>query len=144
VAASSAPVVKANLLTILRARAGLSGVNVFWANPGTAIGQECIWLGKVSDLESDDYLRPAPRRKQEDYTVEVIVWCVMDGDDPQTVETRWWALVGEVESALQADPTVGGAVNQWATITGMEQSPFTDGGQRGSEGVLTLTCHHRK
>lgn len=144
-AASSAPAVKASLLTILRARAGLTGVQIEWSLPAV-LQQEAIWLGKVSDRETDEFLRPNPRAKQEDYTIECIVFCQLDGDDPQTVETRWWTLVGEVEAALQADPTVGGTLNQWALIEGIEQRPAVppNGGGRVSEGEVSIGCHHRK
>lgn len=140
--ASSAPVVKAGLLTTFRARSGLSGVQVEWSNPATYAAQEYIWFGQVIDQEKAVAL--GRQSRDEDYTLEVIVLNVVDGDDAQTVETRWWAIVAEIEAVVKSDPTLGGTVNLWAIVQGIKQRSFAQGGQRGSEGTVTIECHNRK
>lgn len=96
----SIPVVKGALLTLLQARSGLANVQVEWAWPGAnKIANESVFFEDAKLDERSDQLGNGTRR--EDYTLPVYVCVKQKGNDPQTVETRAWALVAEIEAQLK-------------------------------------------
>jgi hypothetical protein len=118
---STAPAVKAALLTQLGARAGLLNVGLNWSAPVDAAlyapSGEDIYLGDVD--QTQEYRRLGTLiPKDEHYTVQVIVQVHRAGNDPEGTEQRCWALVGEVENQLRSDP----AVNN--TIVPAQQEPY--------------------
>lgn len=112
-AASTAPAVKAALLTQLAARTGLAGVGIHWAAPVDshlyAQSGEDIFLGDVS-RDEEWLVLGGTRPRDEHYRLTVVVQAYRKGNDPQATETRCWALVEELAALLRDDPTVGGAI----------------------------------
>ena len=113
--ASSAPTVKAWLLTQLQARPGLAGVQVVWDDPEVEEERELIRLGDITSQENWVAL-PAIRRA-ETYEIDVMVSVVNASlDDPQVTATRALALLDEVAQLLRADVRLANQV-QVAALT---------------------------
>lgn len=114
-AASTAPTVKANLITQLEARNGLEGVSVRWAFPAKddhwPRSKELIYLGDTTSEQEWSSLGPTLPR-EEHYTLALVVIVNRDGDDPQATEERCWELVAEVEDQLRDDPQVNSAIQR--------------------------------
>ena len=74
---------------------------------------------------------------REDITIPIDVVCVRGGDDEVTMENRLWTMVGAAESAIRADPTLGGTVLEaWPDST-----PFTSEWTEqniGRRGICTI------
>lgn len=137
-AASTAPSVKAALLTLLRVDAGLSGVQIEYSDPGAAIQQESIFFGRTMETEKPDSL--GQRKQRESYDVEIYVYVAVDSDDPQTCEERCWALVAEIENVVRANNGRSGALSValnpgagWVVYGGTNMTPFAHDGQRVAE-----------
>lgn len=141
--ASTAPSVKAELLTLLRADAGLAGVQIDYADPGASIGQEEIFYGRTVETEKPDSL--GQRRQREAYDIEVYVYVAQDGDDPQACEERCWAIVAELENVVRANNSSSGALSAaltnaagWVVMGAIEMTPFTVNGQRVCEALCRV------
>lgn len=142
---SSAPTARANLITALKARAGLSGVQIEPAYPGTSTAAECIHLAKT--VWDEEFFRlSGGTKKRERYYIETIVQVARGGNDPATCDARAWALVSEIESQLTAagDMTLGGALNGWAELEPVDHTPGWAEGQRVSIIELRVHCTHTK
>jgi hypothetical protein len=148
--ASTAPVAKANLLALLTAASALTGVQCEWAHPGTGLQQEAIFFRGVIVDEVAGAL--GQQRRNESYILETVVSVAQDGDEAQACETRMWALVAAVENVLRpplgpggaVSANLGGAVNLWAVVERIEQTPYVEQGQRVSEAVMGIRCQSRK
>ena len=145
---SSAPTARANLVTALAARAGLSGVQVLAAMPtATNMQQDCIYLAKTV-WESEEGILSGDTKRRERYHIELQIHVVRAGDDAVTVDNRAWALFAEVESQLvnpsPGDPTLAGALNGWAEIKPVEHTPGWTEGRRVSMIDANVYCVHKK
>lgn len=149
-ASSTAPAAKAALLTLMQGAGALTGVQIAYSHPGISIQQECIYFGRTVVDEVARALGQQKRR--ESYIVEVVVDVVLDGDDAQACEERMWSLVGGIEDLLRpplgpggsVSANLGGAVNLWAVIEHIEQTPYIEPGQRLSEAVVSVRCQSYK
>lgn len=137
-AASTAPSIKAELLTLLRADSDLSGVQIDYADPGDAIGQEEVFCGRTIETEKPDAL--GQRKQRESYDLEIFIYVAMDGNDPQTCEERCWTLVAALENVVRANNGPSGALSAalspgagWVVMGAIEMTPFTHSGQRVAE-----------
>lgn len=99
---------RAALIALLQARAGLSGVQIGYGMPTGALQREHILLGLVE--ASQEYRAIGTTRKFEDYTVTVHIGVVREGTNQQAADERALALLAEVEGALRTDPTVSNTV----------------------------------
>lgn len=148
-ASSSVAIVKAALLTTIRARPNLSAIQVEWSHPGAKILKESIFMGPAQFTgETVSGLRPTPRKQDEEYTVPVWVSVLNEGDDAQTAETRMWALAAEVEEAVRAAPQLGlslvdGNGLQWAVVAGKEPREFVEPQGRIAECNIAVQCRAR-
>ena len=113
--ASSAPTIKAWLLTQLQARAGLAGVQVVWDDPEEEEERELIRLGDITS-EEEWVALPAIRRA-ETYEIDVMISVISASlDDPQVTATRALALLDEISQLLRADVRLANQV-QVAALT---------------------------
>lgn len=149
-AGSTAPAAKVALLGLLNAAAGLDGVQVSYTHPGVSVEQESIFFLRTI---LDEVARSLGQQKRrESYIIEVVVTVARDGDDAQAAEERMWALVTEVENVLRpplgpggaVSATLGGALNLWAEVEHVEQTPFIEAGQRVSEAIVNVRCRASK
>jgi hypothetical protein len=108
VATSSFTTLKTGLLTLLSARAGLSGVQVSYAWPGDSQEQESIWLSEVrGTLAWASFGSPTRKPRFERYSLDVVIVVQGYESTPATVELRARALMGEIEDALADDVRAG-------------------------------------
>jgi hypothetical protein len=139
-ATSTVPTLKANLVTQLQARAGLSGIQVTNGPPLPAPSREYIWVG---DTEGTQELAAfnAPNQRHEVYNVKVVIHVEKDGTDTAATDARCFVLSAELENQLRADPTVSGAVNV-AQLTTFRLTEFVqpDGMARIAELVVDVNC----
>jgi hypothetical protein len=109
---STAPTVRAALVALLAARAGLAGVQITHVWPGDAADtQEAMWLGRTHS-GADQYveLRAGRKPRDEEYTVDLYIWVADPTQWGAASETRAFALMAEVENMVADDPTLGGGV----------------------------------
>lgn len=138
---SSVPTVKASLLAALQARPGLDDVQVEYAPPMRAeLQRECMYFDTTSLDEEDVVL--GQRRRDETYTLRLVVLVALDGDDPQACEERMWVIVGEVEQLLRDDPTPDRAF--YAEFRSAIVTPLAGDGQRATQADIDIRCRARK
>jgi len=147
VAATSAPAVKAALLTLMRATGSLSDVQLEYAHPGATIQQEYVFYHKTSEREKAAAL--GRKRRDEDYVIELIVGVARDGNDAQAAEERCWAIVSIIENLVRLNPgqagdVMEGIVSGWVVWGGAEMTPLIEAGQRLAEAVCRVEVKHRK
>lgn len=99
---------RAALVALLQARAGLSGVQIGYGMPPGALQREHILLGPVDATQ--EYRALGTTRKFEDYTVSVFISVTREGVQQQQADERALVLLAEVEAALRTDPTVSNTV----------------------------------
>lgn len=130
---TSLVVVKAALVTALKARSGLSGIPVTYSKPRRATevtetegGITAIWLGGARGETNIPYLTgPASHQTEETYSFEVVCQAIVrssdvTGDGQQAADTQAVVLEAEVASCLAADPTVASSnpLARAAAVTG--------------------------
>lgn len=146
-AASSAPAIKAELLTLLQASSGLEDVQIEYSHPGSTIQAESIYFGKTIETEVPGAL--GNRRQNEDYTIEVIVDCTQGGDDAQTCEERCWAMVAVLENVIRDNNGPTGALSAllgggYVLYAGTDMTPYIETAGRLSEAVCQVRVVNRK
>jgi limonene-1,2-epoxide hydrolase len=125
-AVSTQPKLKGNLRDALALRPAIKGeVQVSWGFPKSP-EKEFILLGDIRD-DGQESAAMGMQRRDERYTLEVIVKVEKNGTDQEATTLRAYALAGEVENTLRADATVGNAVLM-ARVTGVGLVEF-DGDQ---------------
>lgn len=128
---STVPTVRAAIVALLAARAGLAGVQVGQSHPGEALEGETVFLGDSRGTSGIATIRAARKARQEAYTVDVWVEVNRDGPTAQTASERAWALVGEIDDMLADDPSLGLTQPFWAVLAEHEQSVYFDDSTRG-------------
>lgn len=134
-----------NLITALKARAGLTGVQIREGWESSELEPEAIAIGGDTedndDASVDGEQTPAQlgaQRREEKFDIhcEVSVWSGdTDAASVKTIRRRAFTLLGEVEQQLRGpagDPTLAGAVRyaQVAGAHGLRQGPaYTDTGE---------------
>lgn len=139
---SSIPDAIDNLITALKARVALAGVQIRDGYESSEYEIEAITVGGDSEDDSDAAVdgeqTPAQlgaQRREETYDLhcEVAVWSGdTDAAGMRTARRRAFTLLAEVEQQLRGpagDPTLGGAVRyaQLAGLIGLRQGPAYDG-----------------
>lgn len=150
--ATTAPAVKAALLTLMQADALFvtDAVQVRYAHPGSTIGQDAIYMGKVVEHEAAAAL--GALRRDEDYDLDVIVDCYRDGPNDtaaQAAEQTCLAYVQELENLIRANPGRGSdafasIVNGWVVFQSYTVTPYPESAGRLSEAVCVVHVKHRK
>lgn len=126
-ATSSIPRIKTALLTAMQT--ALPTLNtasrVTWAHPGAAISKEAVFMGDAFNIsENVAALRVAPHQHDERYVIPVWVDVLSEGNDAQSSEERMWTIIGSIENALRADPTISATAGLISAVIG-------DGGEGG-------------
>lgn len=108
-ATSTIPTFKDALLTRLKARTGLSGVQITYGWPNGAVSRESIMLGGASG--SQEFRTIGATQKMETYTLDVYITVIREGHGrQQNADERALELMGEIEDELRDDPTVNNTV----------------------------------
>lgn len=115
-------VLKQALVTALRARSGLAGVQVLYGPDDFPLGQdqvqdEAIWLGDTTWLESEiPVFNTGTKKVDEVYQLEWVVQVIKaDGSTQETADLRAVALLAELQQALAETPALSPQVF-WALI----------------------------
>ena len=111
---STAPAVKAAILTILTADSDLNTVDKRWAPPTEAEDYaqepEAIYFGDT-EIVDDNWASlgksAGTGRRRETYRVTITVLVAQTGDNPQAAEERAWNLWGQVADDLRTDLFAG-------------------------------------
>jgi len=140
-ATSTVPALKAALLSLLVARAGLSGVQVVYGAPLPNPGREFVSLGGTDGMQETAAL--GRLRREEEYRLTIYVSTIREGQGQQACTERAFEIAAEVENAVRSDPTVGGTVR-----TALVDGPFTleEGAtdtHRTALVTIALLCHAR-
>lgn len=143
-APSSAPAVKAALLTLLQADSGLTGVQLTYNHPGLSIQQEAAYFQRT--IQTEELYSAGQRHQHETYDVELVVDVSQDGDDAQVCEERCWAIVARVELVIRANNGSGGGlstafpagVGGAVTMGGVTMTPYINTGARLAEAVCLV------
>jgi hypothetical protein len=115
-------VVKQSLVTALRARAGLAGVQVLYASDDFPSGDdhvedESIWLGDTEWLESEiPVFNTGTKKVDEVYELAWVVQVVKaDGSTQEATDVRAKAILVELQQALAETPQLSVATF-WALM----------------------------
>lgn len=153
-AATTAPSVKAALMSLLQDDSDMQGVQISYADPGPEIAQEALFFGKT--LTTEGPVSMGNRRQQESYDIEIYIYVKVDGNDPQTAEERGWDLVSALEDLVRAENGNTGTLTAalqdrkfnpaagWIVYAGTEMSPFRIGGARLVEALCKIHVEARK
>jgi hypothetical protein len=144
-AASTVPAAKQALLDMLRALPALNAVSVTSVQPTEAedLADEMMFFEDpvVRVPEWRTLGGPSPPL-DETYTITVAVRNRVYGDDANAAETRTWALVALIETAIRANLRLGGLIR---TLEFGEQevstAPLSDGWY--GEASVPLVCTAR-
>lgn len=144
---TTAPVVRAQLVSLLAARPALAAVLVTHVWQGQADKQEHIYLGNTSaDIEFAT-IRAGRKKREEDYTVQVIIDVDAPTDWGPTSETRAFVLSAEVDDMLADDPAIGLAATHPTLrmhVSHLEQSSGAlDPAGIGTRIILTISVQSR-
>lgn len=152
---TTAPVVRAQLISLLATRPAITAVNPATGMPvlvahvwqGQADKQEHIYLGNTSaDLEFAT-IRSGRKKREEDYTVDIVIDVEIPTDWGPSSETRAFALAAEVDDMLADDPAIGLAATIPTLrmhVSHIEQSSGAlDPGGIGTRIVLTISVQSR-
>lgn len=104
---TTAPTVRAQLITLLAARPGLAGVLVTPVWQGDAATQEQMYLGKTSADLDFATIRAGRKKREEDYAVDLVIDVERPDDWGPDSEERAFALAAEVDDLVADDPAIG-------------------------------------
>lgn len=145
---STVPAVKAYLFAQLEAACtkdpsdnGTHALLVSYDEPGPYEPDDIVSVGAVTERR----LTPlafvgsgGANALREDYALEITIDVFRGGDQAQTCYERAWALLGQVETAVRADPTLGGLVEQaWPRLA--RDEPAWDEEHKGRRVRLTVS-----
>lgn len=135
--------VKKALRTLLAARAGLAGVQVSYAKPLGGLLPEAVWFGGAEAPEARIAATGGTVKKvHENYSFTAVVQVLVeDGRDEEAADERAAALLGELQQAVAANPTLGST--HVVQMAGWEQSlgPVGEGTNRAARYDVVLTVH---
>ena len=112
------------LVSTLRARAALTGIQVEPAWPGDNPESESIFVTSTRVDSEIANMRAGRKHRNEDPVIGLTV-LVQRHDSPSATRDRAYVLYAEVENALADSPTLGGLDGLlWASITRHESETF--------------------
>ena len=137
---------KQALVTLLKARAGLAGVQVAFGYPGNDLAErERIFMGSARASQEQAGLKAGRRFRDETATFEVVVQVESVGGTPEDAETRALALGKEVEECVADNKYLSGSIAglNWAVVSDWRLDALYN--ERGSlsELVYTITYNAR-
>lgn len=141
-ATSSAAAFKLALLTALQADANLADVQVESTYPGDTLRAIAMYYGKTSaDVTTPVSAGPARVKRQEDYTVEILIDVATGMADVPSAEDAALGILGELDNVLATTPTMGilgGGMQVWLSyVSKWEIRPYMDDTRQGWAVLLT-------
>ena len=109
--ASSVPAVQAKLYDVLQAATAttLAGIPVSDGDPGDQLRNEHVVVHR-GYRRAKDWSQLGASRMREPVVVELLVYVRIKGATQRATEARAWQLAGLVETAVMADPKLGGLI----------------------------------
>lgn len=136
---STWPTVKARLVALLENALPLAGVQVTYSHPGDAIEPESVYLGDMRGSSVVPVSRAGRAKRQEDYTIDVVVNVATDGTTAEAADQRAAVLAGAVEDVVAADLTLGLPDIFLAQLVEQVALPGFDDSRRGWATLMRLT-----
>lgn len=136
-ATSTAPALKAALLTALVTALTVDGTQVVYSHPGDALEPEAVFLGDVRGTSEVPTSRAGRLARHERYTLDVWISVVADGATAEAAETRAYALLAKLEDVLADTATLGLAIVA-AVLGEWDASLAFDDARRGWSALLRV------
>lgn len=133
---STVPTARAALVTALTA--ALPETQIAWSHPGDAREPESIYLGEARIDSEVATIRAGRKKRQERYTIDVLIDVAADGPTGQDASERAFVLLGELEDILADDPSLGLPQPFWAALGATTEIPFFDEARRGFGSLLRV------
>lgn len=105
---TTAPTVKVNLLTAIKARAEFATVQATHGYPGEDIETEWLMLGAI-DYTDTAWAQMGNKAREEAYSITCVINIRQAGASEKEAEARAFALYAGVEAALKASVSPGPA-----------------------------------
>jgi hypothetical protein len=138
--ASAVYAAKAALFTIVAAACGT--VQCSYGAPGQYAEHETVWIDDpppFGDLASIGQVS-----HRESFDIPVVVSVLSEGNDHQAADQRAWAIVGPIENAVRANPSLNNAVGvTGAYVTNKAANSYGDDAGRVVEIITTVTVRSK-
>lgn len=110
----------------LKARPGLTGVQVTEDWPGNEQEEDCIWFWDAYSVDNVEGMRAGTIGMNEVYTVKVVIDVKRDGEGPEVVRARLRVLHGEVLAWLAEGKRFEVLPGKWVTArsSGFKFEPY--------------------
>lgn len=134
------------LITLLRARPALAGLQIEYAWPGDEAQRECIWGGGDVEWTSDQAnLREGRKTLDEEFTLDLAIDVFLEGGTQAAADRRTLALYAELEAAVADDHRLGIADRNflWARCSRGRLTRLYNSTGRGARLVAGVTCKAR-
>lgn len=106
---STVPAVKAALVSLVTTGIGDSTVQVSYGRPADSmLARDCVWMGRVTGSDRVPVMSAGRKVREQEYSVQVIVWVAKPRGTVQEAEARAHVLAAEINDALADDPSLGG------------------------------------
>lgn len=137
---------QAAVISTLRARSALAGVQIEYAHPGEEAKRECIWGGGDVEWVSElAHLREGRKTVDEEFTLDFAVDVFLEGGAQHEADQRAIDLYVEAESAVADDHRLGLADRNflWARCSRGRLTRFYGTNGTGARLVFGVTCKAR-
>ena len=138
VATTTALAWKAALLAAMQADANLTGWQITSVYPGNTLRSQAIYFGKTQAGVTLPVMISAARvRRQEEYTVELIIDVATGLADTTQAEAAALGVLGEIDNMIAANQSLGvtgpqNTTGVWsAYVQSWETRPFMDDQRQG-------------
>ena len=143
---SSVPTVKAWLFTTLgTACTAATGIDLLvrYAQPGPFDPEDVVSVGACRNRTVSPFALVGgfdqPDSMIEDYDIDIEVDVARFGKDvAQQATERAYTLIGQIETAVRADPTAGGAALKVVPASSSDDPEWTDNGALNVHAVVTV------
>ncbi len=132
---------KRGLIALLRARAGLDGVQITYSPPGDELEDRNISLGETRGTQEISALKGGRQRRKETYTQEVVITVATSEDSQEEADEDAELLAGEVESAVAETPNLGLDYVDWAAVVSNDLAVGRGASGRVAEVTLGVEVH---
>jgi len=140
VATSTIPNTKAALFDLLVT--ALDGIQMEWARPSEdAMAPESVWFEGTEGQQGAETL--GNQRRDENFTLKLLVSVLRDGDDARGVEMRMWEIVAIIETVVRQNAKPIPAQLFDIQYAGATQTPHQAEGQRASEALVRIAGRAR-
>lgn len=128
---------KEGLLAILESATDAA---VTWGYPGSLIEAEAVFMGDAEGTETASIGQVSHR---EEFVIPVWIVTYTLGEDAQTAEQRAWAIAGNIETAVKANPTLNAQNVTGVTVTSKTPNSYATDQGRSTSIIIAVTCRSK-